>query len=257
MEIFDACQIINEFLSKNDTESARNELIGLLGYHEESGIEYSPVVNHLIRETGLYPYIKPETALWQDRFVYNVFKVDVGKKEPVTLHREQSELLKKLVQGYDIAVSAPTSFGKSFVIDAFISIKKPKNVVIVVPTIALTDETRRRLYPKFSREYKIITTSDVELSDKNIFIFPQERAINYLNKLDEVDILIIDEFYKASSDFDKERSPSLIKALMELSKITKQRYFLAPNISTLKDNPFTQGMDFVPLTFNTVVLNKC
>ena len=44
----------------------------------------------------------------------------------------------------NIAVSAPTSFGKSFVIDAFIKIRKPKNVIIIVPTIALTDETRRR-----------------------------------------------------------------------------------------------------------------
>lgn len=256
MDIFDSCQSINDFLSKNDTSSARNELIGLLGFHEENDIEYSPVVNHLIRETGLYPYIKPETALWQDRYVYNVFKVDVGKKEPVTLHREQSELLKKLIQGYDIAVSAPTSFGKSFVIDAFISINRPKNVVIIVPTIALTDETRRRLYPKFSGRYKIITTSDVDLSDNNIFIFPQERAINYVNKLDKVDILIIDEFYKASPDFDRERSPSLVKALMELSKVAKQRYFLAPNISTLSENPFTEGMEFVSLEFNTVLLNK-
>lgn len=256
MEIFESCQTINDFLTENDTTSARNELIGLLGYHEENEIEYSPVVNHLIRETGLYPYIKPLTASWQDRFVYDVFKVDVGGKEPVTLHLEQSALLKKLVRGDDIAVSAPTSFGKSFVIDAFISIRNPRIVVIIVPTIALTDETRRRLYPKFSGRYKIITTSDVELAEKNIFIFPQERAINYIDKLDEIDILIIDEFYKASSDFDKDRSPSLMKALIELSAIAKQRYFLAPNISTLNDNPFTKGMEFLSLDFNTVLLNK-
>ena len=151
MEIFESCQTINDFLTENDTTSARNELIGLLGYHEENEIEYSPVVNHLIRETGLYPYIKPLTASWQDRFVYDVFKVDVGGKEPVTLHLEQSALLKKLVRGDDIAVSAPTSFGESFVIDAFISIRNPRIVVIIVPTIALTDETRRRLYTKSLR----------------------------------------------------------------------------------------------------------
>ena len=40
---------------------------------------------------------------------------------------------------------------------------------------------------------KIITTSDVDLSDKNIFIFPQERAINYLNKVERFDIMIIDD----------------------------------------------------------------
>ena len=157
-----------------------------------------------------------------------MFKVDIGTSKPITLHREQSLLLKKLLNGENIAVSAPTSFGKSFVIDAFISITKPKNVVLIVPTIALTDETRRRLYKKFSDTYKIITTTDVELAEKNIFIFPQERALNYVNKIEVIDILIIDEFYKASSDHDDERSPALIKAIMQLGKQAKQKYFLAP-----------------------------
>jgi reverse gyrase len=47
---------------------------------------------------------------------------------------------------------APTSFGKSFIIDAFIALKQPKNIAIIVPTIALTDETRRRLQRKFSNQ---------------------------------------------------------------------------------------------------------
>jgi hypothetical protein len=256
MDIFKSCQSVNYYLTNNDQFSARNELIKLLEFHEKNNIEYSPLVNHLIRETGLYPYINQETALWQDRYVFNVFKVNVGKSEPVTLHREQSILLKKLINGNNIAVSAPTSFGKSFVIDAFISIKNPENVVVIVPTLALTDETRRRLYPKFSNYYKIITTPDVELSDRNILIFPQERALNYIVKLKKIDILIIDEFYKASSDFDKERSPSLIKALMEFGKIAKQKYFLAPNISKLNENPFTKDMEFLKCNFNTVFLNK-
>lgn len=102
-------------------------------------------MNHLIKETGLYPYLDLETANWEDRFVYEVFKVDTGECETLTLHREQSVLLQKLINGESIAVSAPTSFGKSFVVDAYISINKPSNVVIIVPTIALTDETRRRL----------------------------------------------------------------------------------------------------------------
>lgn len=72
------------------------------------------------------------------------------------MHREQSAILKKLINGKNLAVSAPTSFGKSFIIDAFIAIKKPKNVVIIVPTIALTDETRRRLHKKFSGNIKLL-----------------------------------------------------------------------------------------------------
>lgn len=256
MDIFDGCHETNKLLSAGKESEARDNLIKLLDFHKKNDVEYSPLVNHLIRQLGLYPYLQVETSDWQDRFAYESFKVDAGEDNLITLHREQSSILKQLVEGKDLAVSAPTSFGKSFIIDSFISIKKPKNIVIIVPTIALTDETRRRLHKKFSREYKVITTSDVSLAEKNILIFPQERAIHYVEKLETIDMLVIDEFYKASADFDKERSPSLINAIMKLGSKAIQRYFLAPNISNLKDSIFTKGMEFIHVDFNTVYLEK-
>jgi hypothetical protein len=252
--IFNSCGNINALLEEGNDNAAREELIKLLDYHNTNDIIYTPIVNHLIRLTGLFPYLQEDTSNWQERYIYDVFKVNVGEANPVTLHREQSFLLKQLLEGKNIAVSAPTSFGKSFVIDAFIKLRNPKNILIIVPTIALTDETRRRLYKKFANQYKIITTTEVEPADKNIFIFPQERAINYLNKIDLFDILIIDEFYKASIVHDKERAPSLVKAIIKLGQKSKQKYFLAPNISSLGENPFTQGMEFMRLDFSTVFL---
>lgn len=255
-QVFDQCHIINGLLISNQENEARQELIKLLDYHNSNNLAYNPLVNHLIRETGLFPYLEPETSNWEERFIYNAFKVDVGDEKPLTLHREQSFLLKNLLEGKNIAVSAPTSFGKSFVIDAYIKIKNPNNVLIIVPTLALTDETRRRLYKKFAHEYKIITTSDVELSNKNIFIFPQERAMNYINIVESFDIMIVDEFYKASSKFDKERSPSLIRAMIRLGAKSNQKYYLAPNITSIDNNPFTEDMEFIRLDFNTVFLEK-
>lgn len=255
-QVFEQCHRINELLVGNQENLARQELIKLLDYHNSNHLAYNPLVNHLIRETGLFPYLEPETSNWEERFIFNAFKVDVGEEKPLTLHREQSSLLKSLLEGNNIAVSAPTSFGKSFVIDAYIKIKKPKNVLIIVPTLALTDETRRRLYKKFAHEYKIITTSDVELAENNIFIFPQERAMNYINIVDSFDIMIVDEFYKASRRFDKERSPSLIRAMIKLGAKSNQKYYLAPNITSLDKNPFTEDMTFIRLDFNTVFLEK-
>ena len=81
MDIFDTCHIINEYLIGNKEVQARNELIKLLDYHERNEIEYSPLVNHLIRETGLYPYLKADSANWEDRFVDEIFKVDIGGKQ--------------------------------------------------------------------------------------------------------------------------------------------------------------------------------
>lgn len=257
MDVFENCHTINENIINGETVLARNQLIQVLDYLKNENLEKSSLINNLLRQTGLYPYIDYDSANWSDKFVLEAFKADVGIKEPVTLHREQSHLLKLLLEGRNVAISAPTSFGKSFVIDSYIAIKKPNTVVIIVPTIALTDETRRRLYKKFSNEYRIITTTDCELEEKNILIFPQERAINYLDKLKSIDILIIDEFYKASSKYDKERSPTLLKAIIKLGKISKQKYFLAPNIKNFEKNVFTEDMEFVEkLDFNTVYLKS-
>lgn len=256
MEIFEECAVINDLLQAENGTEARNRLIRLLDQHDSEGIPYSPLVNHLIRESGLFPYIDPDTSSWQDRFAYESFKVDIGQEQPVTLHSEQSLVLKHLLDGTNLAVSAPTSFGKSLIIDAYIAIRRPTNVLILVPTIALTDETRRRLSRKFSAQYKVVTTVDAELGERNILIFPQERAIHYCDKLERLDLLVVDEFYKASQEFDKERSPALLKAMMKLGSIAAQKYYLAPNISQLKDNPFTKDMLFLRLDFNTVFLEK-
>lgn len=256
MDIFEECSVINDLLQADKGVEARNRLILLLDNFRRENQSYDPLLNHLIRESGLYPYLEPETSSWQDRFVFESFKVDIGQDAPVTLHSEQSLVLKHLLNGDDLAVSAPTSFGKSLIIDAYIAIKKPTNILILVPTIALTDETRRRLSKKFSAEYKIVTTSEVELGERNILIFPQERAIHYCDKLEQLDLLVVDEFYKASRAFDKERSPALLKAMLKLGEKAAQKYYLAPNISELKDNPFTKGMTFLRMDFNTVFLEK-
>jgi hypothetical protein len=255
MDPFETCQSINDHLAARNERAARNLLIQLLAEMAETQSPYPHVVNHMIRATGLFPYLQLSNASWDEKYVHQAFAVDVGKKM-ATLHREQSNVLAKLLDGRSIAVSAPTSFGKSFIIDAFIASKRPDTVVIIVPTIALMDETRRRLFKKFSDSYTVITAPDTRLGAKNIFVFPQERAFGYLAALDSIDLLVVDEFYKVSQKHDPERAPSLMRAILKLSKKAKQRYYLAPNITTLSDNSFTRDMEFVELLdFNTVYLD--
>lgn len=253
-EIFEECAQINALIENSNKAEARSMVINLLDKLRRDGNEYTPLINHVIREVGLFPYIDPKTALWEDQAVVEAFKANVGDEAPVTLHSAQSHVLKRLLLGDNIAVSAPTSFGKSFIVDAFIAIRQPENVVMIVPTIALADETRRRIEHKFSRKYKIITTTDATITERNIFIFPQERSFAYLDKLEKIDMLIVDEFYKASSMFDDDRSSSLLSAIIELGRISRQKYYLAPNIHKIADNVFTQGMQFMRLTdFKTVI----
>lgn len=255
MEAFETCAEINNLLLSRNELAARNLLIQLLAALDHAEVAYPQIVNQMIRETGLFPYMQLATASWDQKYVHRAFQVDVGRRF-ATLHREQSSVLAKLLDGKSIAVSAPTSFGKSFVIDAFIAAKDPDNVVIIVPTIALMDETRRRIFKKFGDIYEIITAPDMNLGRKNILIFPQERAFRYASALANIDLLVIDEFYKASRLHDRERAPSLIKAILKLSKKADQRYYLAPNIKKLGDNPLTKDMEFLELLdFNTVYLS--
>lgn len=255
IDIFDACSVINDLLNSGQTNDARSEVIKLLQQTQGRVEPYEELVNHMIREVGLYPYIVSEKASWQDAFAYEAFKVNTGDQERKTLHLAQSEVLSALLNGESLAVSAPTSFGKSFVIDAFIAIKNPQNVVIIVPTIALADETRRRLFKKFSGSYKIITTTGASLAERNILILPQERAFAFIDSLPEIDIFIVDEFYKASTMFEKEndRANSLLTVMARMGAKAKQRYYLAPNIKMLQPNVFTEGMRFMCMDFKTVV----
>jgi len=254
IDVFERCSEINDLLNQGLIEEARSSVIMLLQRSKWQVSPYEELVNHLIREVGLYPYIHSENASWEDAFAYEAFKVNTGEEEQ-TLHLAQSEVLSALLTGESLAVSAPTSFGKSFVIDAFIAIKHPRNVVIIVPTIALADETRRRLFRKFSNEYKIITTTSSTLAERNILILPQERAFAFIDSLDEIDIFIVDEFYKASALFEREneRANSLLTVMARFGAKAKQRYYLAPNIHTLQPNVFTDGMRFMRMDFKTVV----
>ncbi|WP_169764481.1 DEAD/DEAH box helicase [Campylobacter mucosalis] len=247
-DIFNRCADIFDI---NDESTQRDMTIKLLS--EINQEQYTPIINHLIRQTGLYPYMKYETSEWFDKILINNFMVDIGEKEPVVLHLKQSEILKQLLENKSLILSAPTSFGKSFIIDALIQLKKPKNVLIIVPTISLMDETRRRLR-KFNDKYNIITTSNIQPKEKNIFILTQERAIGYIDDIYNLglDIFIVDEFYKILSD--DIRSLSLKVVVSKFSNIAKQKYYLCPNINKI-ELPFgTKNMKHIKINFNTVYL---
>ena len=253
-DFFSQYQQIAGLINQGDDVTARTEVITLLQKFKDSGLsEYPPVLNALIKAVGLYPYMHSDTSDWADRLAYEAYKVDVGSDQLAVLHREQSFVLRQLLEGKNIIVSAPTSFGKSFIIDAFIATKCPTNVVIIVPTIALTDETRRRIQSKFGGKYNVITTADNKLGEKNIFIFPQERVANYLDLITDIDILIVDEFYKVDLlGRNEERSLVLIKAISDLRAKSRQCYFLAPNIEKLNDSLLARDFTFLKIDFNTV-----
>ncbi|WP_394950617.1 DEAD/DEAH box helicase [uncultured Helicobacter sp.] len=257
-QIFNKCVEIYKILDNDNNETkAKEELLYLLDEIQDKAL-YPPILNHLIRQFGLYPYMNQNTSILEDRFLLECFKTDIGEDEPMVLHREQSRVLKRLLSNESLILSAPTSFGKSFIIDALIAMKKPKNILIIVPTISLLDEARRRLVRKFSHDYNIITTSGATPKENNIFILTQERVLEYLGfiKANRIDLFIVDEFYKIVGD---NRSNILQNAIRQVSPYSKQSYYLCPNVKQFNENSlkyqFLKNIEKVSIDFNTVILN--
>ncbi|MCC0042886.1 MAG: DEAD/DEAH box helicase [Brucellaceae bacterium] len=190
-----------------------------------------PVTQGLLREVGLFPYLETSELDWQDAIVRESFRPSGEFASNYLFHREQAHAFEVLSQGKNLVLSAPTSFGKSFLIDNLIDVRRPKTVVLVVPTLALLDEQRRRLNNTFGDQYRIIHRNDQQLSsdEKNILVLTQER-LRDRDDLDLIDLLVIDEFYKLNAVADDTRSRCLNIVFSRYAPRSNQIFLLGPNL---------------------------
>jgi hypothetical protein len=187
------------------------------------------MLNALVRRVGLFPYVNPDALGTADQIAWE-FNRPAHMPEGVVFHEPQARVYRALVSGENVLLSAPTSFGKSLVIDAVIASGKFKDVLIVVPTIALIDETRRRLSQRFRGRYKVITHVSQQPADKNLFVLTQERVLES-DVLERAEFVVIDEFYKLSPGRDEdERCARLNEVFYRVVKSGKQFYLLGPNV---------------------------
>ena len=108
---------------------------------------FTEAFSALARSVGLWNYIDKDHAGARDQLVAEaVTSEELGG---LTFHREQVSALNTLLAGRNLVLSAPTSFGKSILIDALLASNKYRRIAIVLPTIALLDEFRRRIYGRF------------------------------------------------------------------------------------------------------------
>lgn len=222
---------LSEILNSRDNASAAQDLVLRALENRDSFGHYAPILYGFVRNLGLYPYLDPEHLTLQDRIAYE-FHRPLNFDEDIVFHGPQAAVYRLLLDGSSVALSAPTSFGKSLVIDAMVASRRFRNVAIIVPTIALIDETRRRLARRFKDEFKIITHSSQSLGEKNIFVLTQERLLEF-DSID-IDFFVIDEFYKLSPGRDDDdRCWLLNQAFYRLAKSGKQFYMLGPGIQDL------------------------
>lgn len=186
----------------------------------------------LIESAGFYPYL--DQVQNENMDLSTIIRKGYHNSESlpnIILHREQKELSILLNRNENVILSAPTSFGKSLLIEEVVAKKIYNNIVVIQPTLALLNETRKKLN-KYSDEYNIIikTSQKVSTDKKNLFLLTAERVMEFQN-LPNIDFTILDEFYKISSKRDDERSDTLNNAINLLLNVHNSKfYFLAPNI---------------------------
>ena len=208
----------------------------------------------LARSVGLWNYIDKDHADAHDQFVAEAVTAD--ELGGITFHREQLAALNTLLSGRNLVLSAPTSFGKSILIDALLASGRYRRVAIVLPTIALLDEFRRRLYSRFGDLFKLVMYhSDTAGGGNVIFLGTQERLINR-EDLGSLDLVVVDEFYKLDPRRRDDRSLTLNAAVYRLLRSANQFFFLGPNIEAVRFSADSRWrFEFLRTRFSTVAVD--
>ena len=150
---------VAELVSTGNT--AAQEMVLRVFARRKEFQEYNDVIIELVKQVGLYPYLSEEELSLRDMLALEMHRVD-GLNE-VVFHSSQAEVYHHLMDGKNVILSAPTSYGKSLIIDSVIASGKYNNLVVIVPSIALIDETRKRL-SRFKEHYKIIINTHLSLT---------------------------------------------------------------------------------------------
>lgn len=251
---FEILNFISQSVNLYGINSEGQELLLRVLDRKDDFMEYSDIIISLIRKYGLYPYLKNFDLSLSDEIACEIHKPE-GLKN-IVFHSKQNEIYYTLIHKGNVVLSAPTSFGKSLIIDSIITSNLYNNIMIIVPSIALIDETRKRLI-KYSEQYRIISFSGQSLGNRNIFVLTQERALDYIERAD-IDFFVIDEFYKLdikeNQDENDSREIILNQVFYKLFKSQANYYLLGPNIERLIAPKLNeQKYQFIKTDYKTVV----
>lgn len=185
----------------------------------------------------------------------------------ISLHPDQYKALKLLEKNQGLILSAPTSFGKTYVVFEYIARFLPRTVFLVVPTLALIDEYKKKIintHKQIFGRYKVFTSINDEIDyggfDYKMFIVTHDRVLEEtsFDTIDTIDLLVIDEVYKLDTRGNDDRKLILNFAYYYLVQKSEKHILLAPfisgvdNIEQLEKRPVFFSSEFSPVV-NEVV----
>lgn len=153
-------------------------------------------------------------------------------KSNTVLTRDQKKLFDIFIEHRKVIVSAPTSFGKSRIVQELIIDSNYSNIIIVLPTIALLNETFTKLKgnSQIIQKYKIynsLGSKEIKYDKEfNIFILTPEKADILLDRHTylKFNFFIMDEIYKVQDKDD--RGKVFTNCLYRLSRIPNIHFYL-------------------------------
>lgn len=244
----------SDILSRDINCEGRNlayKIISIL-YPFYKGDEYYKFIsNSVMTKLGNFPslglimekddarrYDTPELLL--DKQLKEVYQKVPGTEKIFT--DAQYRLFEAIKDSNHFSFSGPTSFGKSFIMDAFINYIIDErhgvdNIIVLVPTRALINQVSKRLKLEIKHEnYRVMTHPIVPAmyrrdNAKYVFVFTPERMIAYLSEKNNplISYLFIDEAQKIIAKKDS-RAPLYYQAISMAERKSIKLFFASPNI---------------------------
>lgn len=245
-----------DILSRDINCEGRNlayKIISILHPFYKGDKYYKFISNSVMTKLGNFPSLKlivgnddvrcydtPELLL--DKQLKEVYQKVPGTEKIFT--DAQYSLFEAIKESNHFSFSGPTSFGKSFIMDAFISYiinerHEGDNIIILVPTRALINQVSKRLkleIIKNETNYRVMTHPIVPAiyrrnNKKYVFVFTPERMIAYLSEKNNplISYLFIDEAQKIIAKKDS-RAPLYYQAISMAERKSIKLFFASPNI---------------------------
>ena len=243
-----------DILSRDSNYEGRNlayKIISILYPFYADDEHYKFISNSIMTKLGNFPSLslimksdnpnRYDTAeILLDKQLKKFYQKVPGTEKIFT--DAQYQLFEAIKDSNHFSFSGPTSFGKSFIMDAFINYIIDErhgidNIIVLVPTRALINQVSKRLRTEIKHEkYKVMTHPIVPLMYKRddakfVFVFTPERMIAYLSERNNplINYLFIDEAQKIIAKKDS-RAPLYYQAISLAERKSIKLFFASPNI---------------------------
>ena len=118
-------------LLNEDEPAGQNLLIHILNYKEKFSLSCQDILTELIESIGFYPYLQKENLISKSTTSnIRMFTNKSDYLEDKIFHDDQKQILDLIYERKNLVISAPTSFGKSILIQEIVASEKFKNLLI-------------------------------------------------------------------------------------------------------------------------------